>query len=119
MKEEEIEVEFVEKEDIPEIYASGVFGGLTPRGDLNIDLIRERNSLPEKEIRNIEDGNVVRREGGGKIIREIQARVFMDRSSAFSTATWILEKVLESKQATQKNIRNLLKKEYGLEMEEK
>lgn len=95
---EEIDIEYIKSGSYQEIYANGVYGGITPRGDLMIDLISEYAKRPSVETYKVEDGSRlgerIKVEGEPVVIRERQASLFMQPNNARGMAEWVLSKVL-------------------------
>lgn len=118
---EEKEIEYTKSEDQDIIYANGVFGGVTPRGDLSMDLILDYQKLPKKEKYKITEegslGEITEKEGGEKLLRETQATLFLNLNSGLSIATWMLGKIISAIKegtVTEEQVRELIEKEYDL-----
>ena len=87
-------------EDYSKMYANGVYGGITPRADLAMDLVQDITSRPLRQTMDVgEKGQLtnVREEEfeKGDIIRERLATVFLSQENARSIAEWILSKVFQ------------------------
>ena len=97
-------VKFVYKQpdDYKIVYANGIYGGPTPRGEFKFDLFHEYGPAPESELHYVkEDGSV-----GGKVeseasveeaivIRERKIGVVMELRHAKNIASWMLTKIQE------------------------
>lgn len=86
------------------LHADGVWGGLTPQGQIVMGFFAEQFQPPDRVLYQLpatlpgamkEDS----RTGGGYVGREIQAQVFVTPSMARSMIAWLNEK-LESLEAT-------------------
>ena len=77
------------------IHMDGVFGGMTPRGDLFLSFFSERFPIPTTIVHEIkstgEVGEEIRseREGRKSIIREVEVGVHVDLEVAKTFVTWL------------------------------
>lgn len=82
-------------EDYNPLYINGVYGGVSPRGELVLNFYLERQSLPYEEQSTFdEDGNlievIVKPENRDiNIIRYIQNGVVMNTETALAMKNWI------------------------------
>ena len=88
-----LEVEYREPDNVPTFHVNHAYGGRTTPGDMYANLYSERGSAPDRIVFD-ENGIPIEEEKTEKKIRELQARIFMDVSSAFSIGTWMISKVL-------------------------
>lgn len=77
---------------------NGVWGGMTPRGDLICHFFVEQQAIPEELVHKLEeDGSlgppVEEPRKKPIVIRDFQAGILLNREQAISFANWILEKV--------------------------
>ena len=80
------------------VFASGVYGGITPRGLIQMNFFSERNPIPRKTVHKIETGTlgaeiVEEREIRDGFIREVEISALMDLPTAKSFRTWLDEKI--------------------------
>lgn len=84
------------------IHADGVFGGLTPRGYIQIDFWSERQPIPQQcSYELVVDGDgmslgpedLAARVARDAVVREVEAGVVLDIELAKSMITWLQEKV--------------------------
>jgi len=87
------------------VHADGVWGGVTPRGGINIGFFSERGPFPRQVTYGVEatgrlgpeDANArVQRDGP---VREIEVNVVLDLTLAKSLRAWLDEKILELEEA--------------------
>ena len=93
---------FVKSPDYRTIAASGVWGGVTPQGQLKLDLFVDSVVTPEFITHNIrKDGRLgeeIERAPSGRIVtRELQIGVLLTVNVAEIIANWILARVQEAK----------------------
>lgn len=110
---EEADIRFETAKDYKLIYANGVYGGVTPRGDLAMDVITEFSSRPSKQTFKVEDdgtlGDLVAQEGSEEIVRQRLATLFLQPNNARSIAEWMLSKLF---QVSQTSIHKTLEEEF-------
>lgn len=91
-------------ENYEPIYVNGVFGGVTPRGELLSHFFFEYADIPEKEEINVEDGNIVqesrvithgheREEGEIVFQRDVKAGLIIPAHQIQSIINWMQEKL--------------------------
>ena len=94
---EEVDIIFSTSDDHQTVYANGVYGGMTSRGDMHMDFVTDRSERPESQTFKInKDGSLGRQvgeEGGNNVIRERQVSLFLKPDNAFSIATWLVAKM--------------------------
>lgn len=83
-------------------HVDGAFGGITPRGTINIMFYSERNPLPKTVEHEVQNGVVGRelkekRESKDGIIRDVSRGVVMDIAVAVSLRDWLSQKIDEHK----------------------
>ncbi len=82
------------------IHADGCFGGITPRGLLNMAFFSERSPIPQVAEFDIVNGvpsaeRTVQTKSG--LFREVECDVFMDLTSAVGMHAWLGEKLEAAK----------------------
>jgi hypothetical protein len=90
----EIKQHFVKNNDFKTVPGSGVFGGITNSGLINMVIFTERVPLPENIILEIDDElGTIKREVSRDIkegtMRELQMGVLFDIETAKATADWL------------------------------
>lgn len=94
-----LEFHYIKNNGFCTILGSGVFGGITPQGQLNINFFTERAAIPTKIVyaaTQIGDKlklDEIERDGKDGIIREVQCGVLMDINVAISFRAWLDEKI--------------------------
>jgi hypothetical protein len=79
---------------------NGVWGGLTPRGDLHLEFFVESVATPERVVNAIEGtrlGQEIERSPARRLIRRVQVGVLMSLDQAEALARFIDERLAEFK----------------------
>ncbi|OHD57205.1 MAG: hypothetical protein A2Y33_07370 [Spirochaetes bacterium GWF1_51_8] len=80
-------------------YANGVFGGITPRGELQMDFFVERQVIPQVATYAISNegilGEIIKTEGKSGFIREFDCGVLMSIDVAINFYEWLGQKIDE------------------------
>ncbi len=98
---------FIKNSDFKTVLGSGIFGGITSGGFINMVIYTERVPLPDSITIEIEEetGEVkgeISRETRDGTLRELQMGIILDINTAKATVDWLnlhinnLEKILES-----------------------
>lgn len=99
--EETIRFEFSKAPDYRVVAANGVWGGLTPRGELHLDFMLDSIGIPAAVVHSITAegglGPEITRQPPKVVSRELQFGVLLSLGHAESIANWILDKVREAK----------------------
>jgi hypothetical protein len=96
---QKVRYEYESDEERPLIFAHGVWGGLNPHGQIEMNLYTESDRLPESSEREIlPDGSVgpevaLMDPEVKTIVRTIHARVVIDHRTARALLEWLQEKV--------------------------
>jgi len=94
---QEIEFHYLKMANYRSYHADGVFGGITPQGNIYMELFLERAPTPKSIIHEInEDGSLGRelsRQGKAGLIREIEAGVVLDLATAEVVVNWLTDKI--------------------------
>lgn len=98
--EETIKIVFSSAPGYRVVAANGVWGGLTPRGELKMDFIVDSLRTPDLVAHSIKPdgglGDEIRREPAeGVLFRELQIGILLPIGHAESIAKWMLDKVKE------------------------
>jgi len=96
-----IAVKYKESGGVPSFYVNGVYGGISPKGEIVMKFFREQIPLPESaDIYVDEDGRFVKEDnkfGGEKIdvVREILVEIVLQPEHAKPFALWLQSKLEE------------------------
>jgi hypothetical protein len=78
----------------------GIFGGIGPRGDINMNFFAERGPIPKAITHSIDmdtgllgDELIEERDAKDGLIREVEFSASIDMSTAKSLISWLQEKV--------------------------
>jgi hypothetical protein len=100
VKPKQIKFKYIFDDDYNPSYASGAFGGPTPRDEIVINFFLERQPVPYSETRAVnEDGTLgatikaERNDDTLKIIRYVETGVVMDLKTAREIHTWLGETI--------------------------
>jgi hypothetical protein len=95
----EIKASYEYDPDYRLVAANGVFGGITPRGELRVDFFAEYTAAPRSvELRITQDGQVTEeKEATPRLIRRIQMGVLLSPDHVESFANWFRAKADEIK----------------------
>jgi len=91
----QINVRFKEGPDHRTHHASGVWGGITPQGEVVATFFFEQQAYPQGLVVQLDDqGHPAETErlGGGEVVRELLSTVVMSPSVAHSVGQWLLDK---------------------------
>lgn len=99
-----IETHFIKCDDFRTVYGSGVYGGFTPAGKLNMYVYTERIPVPKRiDLKvDIESQSVVGeagREGKSGLVREVQFGVLFDVDTARSMVDWLKRHIAQYDEA--------------------
>lgn len=90
------------------VYAEGAWGGVSPRGKLNIAFYNERSAIPTKTaLTLVKDGTGALKSAGPEeivssrntIVRELEVEVVMDLAGAVDFYQWLGERIEQLKAA--------------------
>lgn len=100
-----VETHYIKNHDFKTVEGSGIFGGLTNNGQININFFTDRAPIPKKIVLEVDpsSGKIIReveRESKEGIIREVQFGVLLNIESAKNIVEWLNQKIEEH----QKNI---------------
>ena len=88
------------------IHVDGAWGGIDPRGQLQMSIFSEREAIPKEIVYELTEASQQLREVDRKvdheIVREVEAQLVMTMETAKRIAAWLLEKIIESDAKTRK-----------------
>ncbi|MEQ1942261.1 hypothetical protein ABMA32_07540 [Mesorhizobium sp. VNQ89] len=92
----EVEVFYHKSNFFRVVHADGCYGGITPRGAVNIAFYSERKAIPLRTKMKVVEGvtqpeTVVESKPG--FVRELEVDIFMDFNSSVSFFVWFKEKI--------------------------
>ena len=93
-----LDIHFLKNNDYRTVFASGVFGGVTPNGLVNINFFTDRAPLPNKITYEIDPQNPslkkeAEREGRKGFVREVHFGVVLDKETTKLTIAWLTEQL--------------------------
>lgn len=92
----EIKVVFTKADDYKLVPVAGVWGGLSPQGDVIADFFVDKRELPDSMTLKVKEGGgkpeEVDRMGGENITREMQVGIVLRPEEAYSIGAWLIEK---------------------------
>jgi len=97
-----VNMNYIKRNNCVVIHADGVYGGITPRGTINMAFFSERLAIPRttqqtaSETGNLTGENPIESRDG--VIRELEANVVVDLNTAISYHRWLGEKIENVKQ---------------------
>ncbi|MBI1901160.1 MAG: hypothetical protein HYS13_08630 [Planctomycetia bacterium] len=83
------------------IYADGVYGGLTPKGDIHIDFFNERQPIPQQTTYEVTGegrlGDEIKQERKSReaMVREVEVGVVINTDLAKALVDWLQKKIEE------------------------
>ena len=99
MSEKKKHVKFIYNvdENYRTVYVNGVYGGITPRGDIHCSFFIEYNAIPEEEAFEVSEGKLGKKLDQPKeftlLNRDLRVGLFLKADDAESIANWLLDKV--------------------------
>jgi hypothetical protein len=98
---QEVAFHFIKSNFFRVIHVDGMWGGMTPNGNIHITLYNERGAIPKRLVFGFEeDGTLTdeilkKRESRGGIVREVESELVMDLETAKGFRDWIINAVSE------------------------
>ena len=97
------EAHYIKTGDFKTVLGSGIYGGLTNTGQINMNFFTDRAPIPTKITFDIDpdNGNILgelEREIKEGIIREVHFGVLLDVDTAKSIVSWLNDKIEEYKE---------------------
>ena len=97
-----VELHYIKSSNFRVVHCDGVWGGLTPRGNIAMNCFSERSAIPTKvEHKLTPDGSLgeeILRESKGGVVREIEIEVLLDMNMAKSVLAWLTDRVAEAEE---------------------
>jgi hypothetical protein len=94
-----IDYHYIKTNHYRTFYANGVFGGITPRGELQMDFFIERQVIPQlatyKILNDGKLGEMIKTNGKSGFIREFDCGVVMNMEVAVAFHQWLGQKIEE------------------------
>lgn len=100
-----IRFEFEKTPQFRNIHVDGVFGGLAPKGLINMAIFNERRPIPKATTHVLEDDHhlgeelVEARDVRSSVFRSVEANLIMDLSTAISIQRWLADKIAQHEKA--------------------
>jgi hypothetical protein len=94
-----IKIDYIKSSQFRVVHADGVFGGITPRGNIHLDIWSERPPIPQQVVHEIAENALgdesvgERRIRDADMIREVEIGIVMDLSLAKATVGWLQAKI--------------------------
>lgn len=102
MSELSINFKYIFPDEYNPVYANGVFGGVSPQGEIVVNFFFERNPIPYSETRNVDDNGqlteVIKidpQEHDTNVLRVISNGVILNLQSAKAINEWLTGKIIE------------------------
>ncbi|NVJ46463.1 MAG: hypothetical protein HWE07_05020 [Cytophagia bacterium] len=98
-----IETHYIKNHDFKTVEGSGIFGGLTNNGQININFFTDRAPIPKKIILDVDPstGKIIQeieRDSKEGVIREVQFGVLLNIETAKNIVGWLNQKIEEHQQ---------------------
>lgn len=96
---DELRFDFIKTSDFRDYFVDGVFGGVTPRGYIQMFVYHERGALPRRVFHAVNgDGTITeeireKRASRNAIVRDVEANLIMDVQTAKGLLAWLAQKV--------------------------
>jgi len=106
---QEIEFHYLKTNSYRSFHVDGIFGGITPKGNIYMELFLERAPTPKSIVREFNDdgslGKELSRQCKTGLIREVEAGVVVDLATAEAIRNWLTNKikVLKSRSSTKED----------------
>jgi hypothetical protein len=94
---DKITFKYVHPEDLRDLYSNGIFGGITPRGEIYMHFYSERHPIPKKATHKIDDNGFPSKDGeieiGGDVVRLVQSSIIINEGTAIALRDWLNERL--------------------------
>lgn len=99
-----------------EIHVDGAYGGITPRGFINLNFFAERLPIPKSSIYKLQDNKLGEKLSDGKdskngIIREYEFGIYLDIDTATDIYNFLGNKIKELQFKQEKNASDIRQSE--------
>lgn len=104
-KEVTLDVHYIKNNDFKTVLATGIIGGITPNGLIDMNFFIDRIPIPQKVTHSLSGGSLgteIRKDSKKGIIREVNFGVVLDFTTAKSMLEWLDTKVKELESLKQK-----------------
>ncbi len=94
----EVKLDYIKAPTFKDVFVDGVFGGITPRGYIQMAVYNERFAIPQTVVFKVQEdgspGDEVehKRVARSDVVRDLEANLIMDADLARSIGTWLVEK---------------------------
>lgn len=92
-----VEFHFIKASGFRVVHADGAWGGVGPRGAIQIAFYSERFPIPQQVTQAVDAqgvlGDEISREGKGGVVREVEVEVIMDVDTAVAVRSWLDDKI--------------------------
>lgn len=97
-KNKELKFKYVIPDHISDCYVNGLWGGVTPRDEINMHFYSERHPIPKEAIYRMAETSTTSEQSeepvfGGDVVRLIQASIIMDLNTAIGIREWLDDKI--------------------------
>ena len=96
-KNKQIIFKYVHPTDLKDLYVNGLWGGVTPRGEIYAHFYSERHPIPKKAVHEIREDGTFNPSGeietGGDAVRLIQTSIAMDIKTAIAFRDWLTNQI--------------------------
>ena len=96
-KKKQITFKYVHPEDLRDLYANGIFGGVTPRNEIYIHFYSERHPIPKTATHRIDDKGLLSKDGdiemGGDVVRLVQSSIIINEGTAIALRDWLNQRL--------------------------
>lgn len=94
---QEIEFHYLRTNNYRSYHVDGVYGGVTPKGNIYMELFLERGPTPRNVIHELKDdgslGKELTKQSKSGLIREVEAGIVVDLRTAEALRNWLSEKI--------------------------
>jgi hypothetical protein len=101
----QITIKYTRSKDYKLVPANGCFGGVTPRGEIQLEFFQEHVPAPDIVVHDVTEQGTLGpekvRHTEGELVRELQIAVVLQPNQAENIARWLLGKV----EGFKKNVR--------------
>jgi hypothetical protein len=105
---DKVKFHYIKSNDFRVIHTDGMFGGLTPTGDIFVSLFNQRPPIPQitvqaiKETGELGDEILAERVSKDGIIRQLEVGILMRPDVAEAMVKWLQDRLADVKRNTEK-----------------